>query len=203
MMKRMNILCIGDSHTAGYPGHDPLFGGKEESTYQFWLQKELKKQLTEMDFELVNYGFCGDGSRGIVGRLLNSLKSSEPDAVILQGGTNDLNMLSDEDIFKNLKQGYEVSVMQGIMVVSVSIPPVSLEGYKRGVLSLNRRIEEYSRENSMVYFSDWFSALKDNQNGILSIYDSGDGVHLSVEGYRKAGMELARVVAEIVNRQFR
>ncbi len=198
-MKKIKIVCTGDSHTAGYPGYDPLFGGNETSSYQFWLGNELKRRFSDMDVELINCGICGDGSRGIAGRLISSLKSSKPDLVILQGGTNDLNMLTDEAIFENLKKGYEAALRDGIAVVAVSIPPVSLAGYANSVLSLNRRIERYCLDTDGIFFADWFSALKDGENNILSEYDCGDGVHLSVEGYRRAGMVLAETVVEVLS----
>lgn len=197
-MKKVKILCIGDSHTAGYPDYDPVFGGSKESTYQFWLKGELKKQLTGIDFELINYGICGDSSRGVTSRLINSLKAARPDMVILQGGTNDLNLLTDLDIFDNLKKGYDECIIGQIPVIAVSIPPVSLQGYRTAVLGLNRRIEKYSSENPMICFSDWFSALKDSQNNISSEYDCGDGVHLSAEGYKRVGKELFLAVMAIL-----
>ena len=43
----IKALCIGDSHTAGFPEHDPMFGGNVQSSYPFWLTKKLK----EMDCE--------------------------------------------------------------------------------------------------------------------------------------------------------
>ena len=39
----IKALCLGDSHTAGFPEHDPMFGGNVKSSYQFWLTEKVKK----------------------------------------------------------------------------------------------------------------------------------------------------------------
>ena len=86
----IKALCIGDSHTAGFPEHDPMFGGNVKSSYQFWLTEKLKEMDFEKKFSFINRGICGDTSGGIVSRLIRLLDTMEVDLIILQGGTNDL-----------------------------------------------------------------------------------------------------------------
>ena len=52
-MDSPKILCIGDSHTAGFPGFDPMMGGNPESSYQFWLKKGLLKIRPDIDFNIL------------------------------------------------------------------------------------------------------------------------------------------------------
>ena len=52
-MKTITILCIGDSHTAGFPDYDPFMGGDPESSYQFWLTSELINLNPAVNYHLL------------------------------------------------------------------------------------------------------------------------------------------------------
>jgi lysophospholipase L1-like esterase len=193
-MKIASILCMGDSHTAGFPGYDPLMGGDPASSYQLWLRKGLLGQLPEHEFRLINEGMCGDTSRGIVTRLLRSLKDVRCDAVILSGGTNDLGMISDAHIIKNLTEGYDTCRERGIPLIAPTIPPINLEGYGAHLATINQAIEHYASTASGVFLADWFGTLKDDEGFLSAGYDAGDGVHLSVEGYKAVGTLMVPLV---------
>ena len=167
---------MGDSHTAGYPGYDPQMGGNPESSYQFRLREELLRKQPEHEFRLINEGLCGDTSRGIVARLFHALKTVPCDLVILAGGTNDLGMMGEEVVIKNLKKGYDACREGGIPLIAPSIPPISLEGYGAPVKKVNRAIEGYASTCSSVSFADWFNALQDEDGYLADRFDVGDGV---------------------------
>jgi lysophospholipase L1-like esterase len=188
------ILCIGDSHTAGFPDYDPLMGGTPESSYQFWLGEELLRELPDHEFRLINEGMCGDTSRGIVTRLLQSLKGLRCDAVILAGGTNDLGMISNAHIIKNLKAGYNACRDRRIPLITTTIPPINLEGYGDYLTTINLAIEQYAATASGVFLADWFGALKDEDGFLAAGYNAGDGVHLSIEGYKRVGSLMVPLV---------
>jgi lysophospholipase L1-like esterase len=193
------ILCIGDSHTAGFPDYDPQMGGDPASSYQFWLREGLLGQLPEHEFRLINEGMCGDTSRGIVTRLLRSLKDARCDAVILAGGTNDLGMTSDAQIIRNLTEGYDACRDHGIPLIATTIPPINLEGYAAHLATINLAIEKYVSTVSGVFLADWFGALKDDEGFLAAGYDAGDGVHLSIEGYRAVGTLMAPLVRRAIS----
>ncbi len=188
------ILCIGDSHTAGFPDYDPLTGGDPESSYQFWLREGLLAEVPDHEFRLINEGVCGDSSRGIVARLFRSLASRRCDLAILAGGTNDLGMISEEQIMKHLTEGYEACRSRGIPVIAPTIPPISLQGYGAPIKKVNLAIEKYASAANGVFFADWFGALKDEDAFLADRFDSGDGVHLSVEGYKQIGTLMVPLV---------
>ena len=197
-MERYTILCIGDSHTAGYPDFDPLMGGTPESSYQFWLHNGLEKERPEKDFKLLNQGMCGDTSRGIVRRLLSSLTTTPCDLVVLAGGTNDLGMIGVNQIFANLEEGYNAVRKRHLPLVVPSIPPISIAGYVERVTRLNHAIEAYACSWENVFFSDWFGALKDTDGFLEERYNAGDGVHLSIEGYECIGSLLVPLVNTVL-----
>lgn len=192
-MKANSILCVGDSYTAGYPGYDPYSGGNLESTYQYWLERELQKEYPQQKFLCINKGRCGDTSSGIVQRLYNVLTTNTFDLVILSGGTNDLSLANNNDqVFFNLQRGYAYCLMKyNVPVVACAIPPLKFTEYFSTIKAINNAIEDYTKQNRRILFADWFNALQ-NENGLLAdIYDAGDGVHLSIAGYRRIGTLLA------------
>jgi lysophospholipase L1-like esterase len=193
-MKSSTILCIGDSHTAGFPDYDPQMGGDPASSYQFWLSEGLLGQLPEHQFSLINEGMCGDTSRGIVTRLLRHLKDVRCDAVILAGGTNDLGMTSDAHIIRNLTEGYDACRDRGIPLIATTIPPINLEGYGAHLATINLAIKKYVSTTSGVSLADWFGVLKDDEGFLAAGYDAGDGVHLSVAGYKAVGTLMVPLV---------
>lgn len=195
------ILCIGDSHTAGFPGYDPLMGGNPESSYQCWLQEGLLREQPDHAFSLINEGICGDTSRGIVARLFRTLTSLHCDAVILAGGTNDLGMIDEGRIMENLTQGYDACRDRGIPLIAPTIPPINFEGYSTRIKKINRAIERYAASWNGVFLADWFGALKDKNGFLAGGFDAGDGVHLSIEGYKKIGALMVPLVHQALSPQ--
>ena len=193
-MKTKTILCIGDSHTAGFPDFDPFMGGDPESSYQYWLNLELSKTQPTADYLFINEGACGDTSAGIVHRLQQALKTRGYDLVIIAGGTNDLGLNNSGQVFSHLKQGYEACTSHSIPVIAPAIPPISFAEIVPQVIALNNAIQSYASQNHHVLFADWFHALQDDRGFLADIYNSGDGVHLSVAGYKCIGQLLAPLV---------
>ena len=197
-MENVTILCIGDSHTAGFPDFDPLMGGNPESSYQFWLHKGLEKKRPEKYFRLINQGMCGDTSQGIVRRLLSTFTTTQCNLVILAGGTNDLGMIGEKQIFTNLQEGYNAVRERQLPLLVPSIPPISLDAYVGRVTRLNRAIEAYALSGENVFFADWFGALKDEAGFLDDRYNAGDGVHLSIEGYERIGSLMVPLVSNVL-----
>ena len=197
-MKTITILCIGDSHTAGFPDFDPFMGGDPESSYQYWLNRELRKYQPAADYLFINEGACGDTSGGIVRRLQQALKTSGYDLVIIAGGTNDLGLTNGDQVFYNLKQGYEACVRHNIPVIAPAIPPISFAEIVPQVIALNNAIQSYASLNQHIVFADWFTALQDDRGFLADIYNSGDGIHLSVAGYKCIGQLLAPLIKRAI-----
>ncbi len=199
MTDTLRILCIGNSHTAGFPDYDPLMGGDPESSYQLWLKKGLIEIQPGKEYHIINEGTCGDTSRGIVSRFLHTLKITHYDLVILAGGTNDLGMIGEKQVFKNLQEGYEACRERETPLIAPSIPPISLNEYASRVINANHAIKAYTAKFPDVFFADWFGTLKDEQGFLEDSCNSGDGIHLSVEGYKKIGLLLVPIVNEALS----
>jgi lysophospholipase L1-like esterase len=103
-------------------------------------------------------------------------------------------MIEEAQIFNNLQAGYEACREKGLPVIAPGIPPISINGYETKVEALNNKIKTYAAQHQDVLFSNWFAALQDEHGYLRNIYDSGDGVHLSVSGYKCIGLLLAPLV---------
>ena len=200
MTAECTILCIGNSHTAGYPDHDPFMGGDPASSYQYWLNKGLVKEWPETDFKLINEGVCGDTSRGITARLFRALQTMACNLVILAGGTNDLGMIREDAISANLEKGYDVCREKNIKLIVTTVPPISLPGYGAPVTMLNHAIRAYADNHSDVFIADWYRALQDDAGSLAKSYDAGDGVHLSRKGYEQIGSLMVPIVGEVLSK---
>jgi len=198
MADTFTILCVGNSHTAGFPDHDPWMGGDPTSSYQFWLKQGLVKKWPETEFTLINEGVCGDTSRGIITRLFRALQRVSCNLVILAGGTNDLGMVGEKAIIANLEKGYDLCREKKIPLIITTIPPISLHQYSTPVTLLNHAIRSYAEQYTEVYIADWHRVLQDEAGFLAESCDAGDGVHLSREGYERIGSLMVPIVGKVV-----
>ncbi|MCK5421503.1 MAG: hypothetical protein KAJ08_05030, partial [Deltaproteobacteria bacterium] len=82
-------------------------------------------------------------------------------------------------------------------LIAPSIPPISLKEYIPKIIKANNAIEAYTAKFQNVFFADWFGVLKDKQGFLGDNYNSGDGIHLSVEGYKRIGSLLVPIISEV------
>lgn len=193
---RMKILCIGNSHTAGFPLYDPLYGGNPKSSYEYWFNILLTRHFSNVSFEINNRGICGQVSSQVRQRLESILSKSHFDIVILWAGANDIAIgYTVNRIWKTLRKAYEF-VQETTKVVLVTIPPMNWPAISHVVTELNSKIRKQTNSRSYLV-ADAFSVLE--TNGMLDpSYDSGDGVHLSIDGYEKVGKEIFDAVSPLI-----
>ncbi len=180
MPLQKKILCIGDSHTAGFPQFDPNFGGLPESSYEFWLEVSLQEEYPEYSVELDNEGICGEFSTDIYHRLLAIPNLRKYICVLFWGGANDLGMgRRAEQIWKTIDLALQYCNSEGVPVFIFTIPPMNISGLQKHLLKLNEMIHANLATNVIdVYPSLERNGRLDSQFGI------GDGVHLSIKGYK-------------------
>ncbi|MFW9902899.1 MAG: SGNH/GDSL hydrolase family protein [Candidatus Thorarchaeota archaeon] len=187
-MNKINILCIGDSHTAGFPLFDPLFGGNPKSSYEYWFNNHLSKQFSEITFVIHNKGSCGQVSREVLRRLNNALETFSYDLIILWAGANDIAIgYSVERIWENLWQAYKISVEKSKAFMLVTIPPMNWPGIDTKIGQLNEEIRINSNSDTYMYADAYAALVLENEDVLNPIYDAGDGVHLSIDGYEQIG----------------
>ncbi len=191
------VLCIGDSHTAGFPLFDPVYGGNPRSSYQYWLQKNCELLVPEFSLVLSNQGICGQTSHEIVTRLRRELDHSQTEynMVILWAGANDIALgYSPLDIFENIKQGVGISQEFGLNILVPTIPPMPM-GWGDVVRQVNTILTNNSSEH--YYLVDVYTVLEETSK-LSPKYDCGDGVHLSIEGYKAVASTIQQVLNAIL-----
>jgi lysophospholipase L1-like esterase len=198
---QIKILCIGDSHTAGYPFFDPQFGGNPRSSYEYYLNLLLSNQFPNVSFVLDNQGICGQVTYEIVQRYRN-LINFRYDLVIFWGGANDIAVgYPVDDIWNNLKSACKLTVGKPFRVVLITIPPMNWPGIGQKIIELNDRIDNYNKLGKCLS-ADVYGALEKNDE-LKSQFDAGDGVHLSIEGYEKVGEvifnSIRRYLTDLIN----
>jgi len=191
---KINILCIGNSHTAGFPLFDPLYGGDPKSSYEYWLNLHLSDHFSDIEFDIHNEGRCGQVSMEILRRLNNILSNFNYDLVIFWAGANDIALgYTMSRIWENLWQAYQLSVKKSNAFMLVTIPPMNWPGINANIVQLNEKIRNNSNIDTYKY-ADAYSALVLEKKCLLNPnYDAGDGVHLSIDGYEQVGQEIFRI----------
>ncbi len=186
---QIRILCFGDSLTAGTPGYDPMFGGNEQFQYAYWLVS-----LAESDgcqsITFANHGVPGDLAKSMLGRLTRAMTSDKYDFAVILAGSNDLGWdYAPSSVYSSLCRLWNIATNAGTRTISCTIPPIGMEypPIQAGQRELNRMILDEAERRKDLVCVDVFTALAD-ENGLLPReYDSGDGLHLNIEGYRCLG----------------
>jgi lysophospholipase L1-like esterase len=185
LSNKIKILCIGNSHTAGYPFFDPIYGGNPESSYEYWLNLHLTETYPNSTFILENQGICGQGSSEVFTRLKTLLNTYNYEIIIYWAGANDIAIgYSIESIWQNLWNAYRFVEEKKAGFILVTIPPMDWYEIDKIIVKLNEMIISNSKDTYICV--NVYPELEDNFR-LKKDYDVGDGVHLSVEGYQKVG----------------
>jgi lysophospholipase L1-like esterase len=188
------IAAVGDSITAGAPGWDPdpgrralLSAHDPESQWEHWAAVELGD-----DYEFRNCGVPGERTDEIAARLDACIDGA--DVVVLQGGVNDLAQRhTPASAARNLRAMVERVREQGLPLLVANVLPVNRDyrNIRPAIRRLNRMIDALARDQD-VDVVDFFSTLEDDAAGDrLRPQWTADGVHPSVEGYRRLGRLVA------------
>ncbi len=185
----MKILGFGDSLTAGTPGYEPGYGGDVRSQYGFWILESARKEgITTLQFQ--NQGIPGQLAAEMKPRLRRLLERNEYDIVIIMAGSNDLGWgHRPEEIYDVLSYLWNESTSKGIKTIACTIPPIGtrMPQHQEKQRILNGKILKEGSNRPLLLLVDVFSALSDEEGILIPKYSSGDGLHLSIEGYRRIG----------------
>jgi lysophospholipase L1-like esterase len=122
--KGKNIICFGDSITAGY-------GAKGNMNYPAQLSRIISRPV-------INAGRIGDTTSSALRRLKKDVLSRSPKIVIITLGGNDLkNGIPKEIAFRNLRYIVKAIQNQGALVIigGISFPGID-RGYGRSYVAL-------------------------------------------------------------------
>ena len=194
--KTIRILCIGNSHTAGFPQYDPAFGGNPKSSYEYWLKNTLSEKLPEFKFELENHGVCGELTSDILYRLRSIENLKRFDIVLFWGGANDLGLgRSINSIWNNLEQAYLYATQYNVKFFYLTIPPMNIPGMNEPIVTLNQLILEKPTDDVIDIYSTLVVGNRLNQD-----YGIGDGVHLSIRGYQAVADSISPILIDFIEK---
>lgn len=197
-VNKVRIITIGDSITAGHPGHwAETMTGNEKSQYQYWLNRRLKNQ-----FEIINKGYGSDTTDRMLARFNKDVLGYNASYCIIQGGTNDLYWAMAEADGNQAALDMKVQVMKDNIremvkrcwdndiypIVGTLIPRTGAVGiYKEALYNFNEWIIMFCSTNENIDYIDFFNAGKEaypptpledptNPGALNPIYD-GDAIY--------------------------
>jgi lysophospholipase L1-like esterase len=221
----MIFLCLGNSLTAGYPGYDPAPNGiahgygNIQSQYEYWLKllclDHLERNLGSIDDEIINNLFFVN--KGIPGELTSDLLrridmdllnyKPKPNYSIIIGGTNDLGWdIPNENIFENIKKLHTLSRENNIISIGATIPPIRMEqsiiSYKKRKIDFNEILKFYFDEKEIPY-AELYNGMMDDEGNLMKKYAYVDGLHFSVDGYKRMGEIIFKeVIKKIIEKEY-
>lgn len=194
------IMAVGDSITAGSPGWDPdperrevLNADDPQSQWEYWAEAELGDD----EYDVFNCGVPGDRTDEIAARLDGCLAAGA-DVVVLQGGVNDLaQRRSPAYAARNLRAMAKRVRDAGLPVLVANALPVNrrYRSIRPKITRLNRLVEALARDQRAPVV-DFFATLEDPPgSGRMRAEWTAEGVHPSVEGYKRLGHAVANALA--------
>ncbi|MFX1238896.1 MAG: GDSL-type esterase/lipase family protein, partial [Promethearchaeota archaeon] len=208
--------------TAGFPGFSPAIDGisqgygNERSQYEYWLKKNCLLYLKKINldckglhsnpFQFINKGIPGELTSDLLQRISQDLvqRNPIPSHSIIIGGTNDLGWgINIKKIHDNIAKLHEISNEHGISSIGATIPPIRAEkaskSYKQKKILFNNLLKSYFKENSIACV-DLYSGMSDEHGNLRKEYAYIDGLHFSVEGYKKMGeLIFEKAIKNIIN----
>lgn len=175
-VKRPRLVAVGDSLTEG-------LGVEPDMAYPAQLERRL--QEAGLDWEVVNAGESGETSSGALSRIDWVLKSTRPQAVILETGANDgLRGVDPAVTEKNLDA--LVGKLKGagvkVLLVGMEAPPNMGPEYAEKVSAVYSSVAEKHQVPLIPFFLEGVAKVPElNQE---------DGKHPTAEGYTKVVDEI-------------
>ena len=173
------IVCFGDSLTAGFQSPTPLCPEAVETPYGTFLQGRLRDRA-----QVRVSGVCGELTSEMAVRFDRDVLDCKPAYAVILGGTNDLGWnLSPHEIMRNLLEMYERAHAGDVSVVAVTVP--SVRGFDDHIPrrhELNAMIHEYCAGYGFSCV-DLFTATAEPETHRLAARYSNDGLHLTTAGY--------------------
>jgi lysophospholipase L1-like esterase len=191
----VRILTIGSSSTQGVGASSPA------QAYPVQLERFLEGRWNTQDLTVDNAGIGGETAQQTVARLEEALRTSRPDLVIWQVGTNDAVKGGDEGVFRALLvRGLAAAEAAGVELILLDQQyypgikdPVRYERFVR-------IIRETADAHGVAVFSR-YALMKGWADGApqeLGTMLSSDGFHMSDRGYACLTLSLGDLIARRV-----
>jgi acyl-CoA thioesterase I len=188
--KKLKILALGSSSTAGYGVSNPAFA------YPTQLWRGLEKALPGVNIDLVNRGMGGQDVEEMAARMRDEMKSNLPTLVIWQTGTNSAIRRMPLDTFEStLRAGIKLGKSLGADFVLMNLQ------YVPAVVAVQDK-EAYEKVMAQVA-KELDAGLFRRYDIMRGWYDDGmpyaqfvqlDGLHLNDFGQKCIGQLLTKSI---------
>lgn len=186
-IQALEILTLGDSITQGlqrnasrviYGIVNPVNGAANIGGYQPLLNTSLDKHIEPST--VYNWGIAGETSKGGLMRIQNVLNSRPADYILILYGANDLNAgISASTTQANIRSMVRTCRAANITPIISELTPYNLHT-SRIEYQYNPLLNELSLEENVAIVAMYKNMI---QNWNILPLHSGDGLHLSNEGY--------------------
>jgi lysophospholipase L1-like esterase len=180
-VKKGGVVFVGDSITQDYP-----------------VGEYFPQAL------VYNRGIGGDTSKGLLGRLNESVFDLDPSVMILLIGTNDLELIGDgvpaiadriKEIIRLVREKCPKTriILESVYPVNPAIDPITVSHRQNEDI---RQLNDLLKTIPDITFLDFTTLLVDD-GGALSRSLSADGLHVNQEGYYLISAKLREIVPEL------
>ena len=189
------VVCFGDSITDGISNT-----GDTRNNYPDILAKKFNKNKITSEIAVVNEGIRSDKlmEEGILRYEHDVLDIKGVKYIIILFGVNDINVLnaSSSQIINTYRKLIKKAHERNIFIYAGTILPFARYKFKyfwnKKKEKVRKKVNKWirttkSEEGGFDYFFDFDKLLKDPKNETIlkNIYDCSDGIHPSLEGYKK------------------
>ncbi len=193
-----NILCYGDSLTAGYNDD-----GKNFYPYSLFL-KDLLINKYNVDYIGVSGAIVDEILKNIEGEITDitgigwnglrkQLENKNYEYCILLIGSNDLSDYNPKSVTDDILKLHSIIHEMGVKSIALTIPKLKFEKIDTDMKDvrekINKNLLEYNGKNKMFNIIDLAEKIDNLDEQIIYDYD---GLHFSKNGY----YELAKIVYE-------
>jgi lysophospholipase L1-like esterase len=153
-------------------------------SYVFKLQAILRERYTAQTVDVFNFGRAGNRASEDRGRLIDAIRESNPEVLLLLEGANDLNQLGTRDAISPtigaLEELIGEGTSRGVRVFLATLPPQRVGG-KSGAAEF---IEDFNQQIRRMA-PDEGATLVDIYAGLNLDLIGEDGLHPTEAGYHR------------------
>lgn len=188
--KKLRILALGSSSTAGYGVSNP------RHAYPMQLRIGLDKALPDVEIEVVNRGIGGQDVQEMAARMRAEMEGNLPSLVIWQTGTNAAVRHMPLDAFgKWLRNGLSVGRSLGADFVLMNLQYVPAVVAVQDKEAYERIMAEAAREHGAGLFRRYDIMRAWYEDGMpYAQFVQLDGLHLNDFGQKCIGLLLTQAI---------
>lgn len=176
----------------------------DNRVYSGWEPSQVSG--TSRNFRGLNAGVSGQTSSLINDRKSFLVDNVDCDIIIIDSGTNDMAVLSKEEILQYRESLANYYLSKGVVVIFLPILSRAVTSWAAGSSErqkaawLNQKTREFCNKTSNCFLFDWNSTWVDcsNSNGEPLVGYSNDGIHFSPKGGVAVGEALSNFLSSFL-----